>query len=170
METRFSRRPKKNLRETFGSPACAKGKRRNWWNARRVEVRIELPGSRRAKCPSVFADDGTAPAEAVVDAEFDRVLVVLETGTHDGRRPSREGCRSEIVILILGLGRPVRREHVFETGADGVAVLLVACGCERHRRAGDAHADRVIVAPGETALGVKQRRAPGIANPAGDRA
>src|SRR3984893_7353140 len=98
------------------------------------------------------------------------MLVVPETGADAGRGPAGEGGAAEIVILVFGLGGPVRREHVFETGADGVAVLVGGIGGKRRRHAGDSDADIGIVAPGITALGVEQRRSPGVADPSGDRA
>src|SRR4051812_28647532 len=97
------------------------------------------------------------------------MLVVAETGADDIGRSGREGGVAEIVILVFGLGGPIRREHVFEAAADGVAVLAVAVGGEAHRHAGHRHADIIVVAPGVTALGVQQRRAPSVAEPAGYR-
>ena len=84
--------------------------------------------------------------------------------------PAGKGGAAEIIILVFGLGGPVRREHVFEAGADGIAVRVVAGGGERYRRSGGADADIAVVAPGVAALGVEQCRPPSVAEPAGDRA
>ena len=82
-------------------------------------------------------DHRATPAEAVVQADLDGVLVVAEAGADDRRAgPRGKGGVAEVVILVFGLGGPVRREHVFEAGADGIAVLVVAVGGEGRRRAG----------------------------------
>src|SRR3954468_12276190 len=75
---------------------------------------------------SVFGGDRAAPAEPVVHADLDGVLVVAERAAGDvGRAASREGRAVEVIVLVFSLGRPVRGEHVFEAGTDGVAVLAV---------------------------------------------
>ena len=71
--------------------------------------------------------------------------------------------------MVFGLGGPVRREHVFETGADSKTVLVGAIGGKRGRYSGDTDTDIVVVTPGIATLGVEQRRAPGVAEPAGHR-
>src|SRR5258706_12251927 len=119
---------------------------------------------------SVLRGDRATPAETVVHANLDGMLVVPEARTDNRSRPGGEGGVAEIVILVFGLGRPVRREHVFEAGADGVAVLVGAIGGKRRGHAGDGDADIGIVAPGIAALGVEQCRTPGVADPAGHRA
>ncbi len=63
--------------------------------------------------------------EAVVDAGLDGVLVVAEVAERRQRARGHEVGVAEIVVLVLDLGRPVRGEHVFEAGADGVAVAMV---------------------------------------------
>src|SRR5882762_9540784 len=83
-----------------------------------------LPESKRPACAglsrkllrhaSVLCGDRATPAEAVVDTDLGGVLVVAETGADDIGRSGREGRIAEIVILVLGLGGPVRRKHVFE--------------------------------------------------------
>src|SRR4051812_41483250 len=98
------------------------------------------------------------------------MLVVPEAGADDRSRSGRKAGAAEIVILVFGLGGPVRGEHVFQTGADRIAVLAVAVGSKGRRGAADGDADIAGVAPGVTALAVQQRRTPGIAEPAGDRA
>src|SRR6266702_7772704 len=110
----------------------------------------------------------TAPAEAVVHTDLDGMLVLPATDADHVGRTGGDGRAAEVVILVFGLGRPVRREHVFEAGADGVAVLAVAGGGEGLRHAGDVDAE-ATVAPGVTTLGVEQRRAPGVADAAGHR-
>src|ERR1700676_5462079 len=119
---------------------------------------------------SVPRSGRATPAETIVDADLDGMLVVPEVGADDRRRSAGERGAAEVVILVFGLGGPVRREHVFKTGADGVAVLASASGGKRGRYAGDGDADIVVVAPGVAALGVEQRRTPGVAEPAGGRA
>src|SRR6201989_2416707 len=109
------------------------------------------------------------PAKAVVDAGLDGVLVIPEAGADDISRTAGEGVATKVVILVLDLGRPVRREHVFETGADGVAILVVAVRAECHRNAAAGRGNIRVVAPGVAALGVQQRRTPSVAKPAGDR-
>src|SRR2546430_4799472 len=119
---------------------------------------------------SVPRGDRATPAEAVVDAGLDGMLVVPETGADDLGGSTGEGGAAKIVILVLGLGGPVRREHVFQTGANSVAVLMTSIGAKGHRCAADADADIVVVAPGVAALAVEQRRTPGVSEPAGGRA
>src|SRR3954471_1706092 len=110
----------------------------------------------------------TAPIETIVDAGLDGVLVVVErTERREGSR-RHERAVAEIVVLILELGRPARGEHVFQTAADGVAVLVVMIEGERHRRTREGQ-PVVGVGPGITALDVQQRRTPGVADPGGRR-
>src|SRR5712691_1646722 len=119
---------------------------------------------------SVPRDHRATPVEAIVDASLNRMLVIAEAGSNeDGRAAGQEGGAAEVVILVFNLGGPAGREHVFEASADGVAVTMVAVGGESRRHASGGHADVVAVLPGITALGVKQRRTPGVADPAGDR-
>src|SRR6266540_6079569 len=118
---------------------------------------------------SIFGGGRTASAEPVVHPDLDGVFVVPEAPPGDIGGASGEGGLAEIIILVLGPGRPVGREHVFETGADGVAVLVAAIGGEAGRNAGHGDADIVAVPPGVAALGVKQRRPPGVAKPTGHR-
>src|SRR4051812_37075617 len=121
------------------------------------------------KSVSVFGSRRATPAKPVVHADLDRVFVVPEAAAGDVGRGSREVGLAEIVILVLGLGRPVGREHVFETAADRIAVLVVAVGSEARRDAAHGDANTVAVAPGVAALGVEQRRTPGVADPASHR-
>src|SRR5215207_10396819 len=118
---------------------------------------------------SISGGSRSTPTKPVVHADLGGVLVVAETATGDIGRPRREGGVAEIVILVLGLGRPVRGEHVFETAADRIAVLVAAIGGEGRRHAGHRHPEIVAIPPGVTALGVEQRRTPGVAEPAGHR-
>src|SRR6185437_914837 len=122
------------------------------------------------KTASVARGDRTAPAEAVVQAGLDGVLVVAKAGADDFGRSAGEGGAAEIVILIFELGRPVLGQHVFEAGANRIAVLAVACRRERHPGAREGNAEVRAVAPGITALGVKQGRTLGVAEAAGHRA
>src|SRR5205085_7128303 len=68
-----------------------------------------------------------------------------------------------VVVLVLGLRRPVRREHVFEAGADSVAVLVVAGDSEWRRHTGDRHVE-VLVGERVATLGIEQARTPGPAD------
>src|SRR3954452_6612173 len=111
----------------------------------------------------------TAPAKAVVHADRDGMLVLPAADADNVDRTGGDRRAAEVVILVLGLGRPVRREHVFEASANGIAVLAVAGGGEGLRDAGDIDA-KTAIAPGITALGVKQRRSPGVADATGHRA
>src|SRR3974390_3152407 len=116
--------------------------------------------------PSVLGGDRAPPAERIVHTALDGVIVVAETRADNRRGTAGEGGVAEVVVLIFGLGRPVRGEHVFETRADGPAVLLVA-GCRKAdrgacRRDGDIR----VVAPGITALGIDQPRPPRVADAA----
>src|SRR5260370_18826894 len=97
------------------------------------------------------------------------MLVVTESDADDGGGAGRECRVAEVVVLVFDLGGPVRREHVFEACAHGVAVAMIAVGRESLRQAGDAYAEVVAILPPITALGVEQSRAPGIAEAAGDR-
>ena len=97
------------------------------------------------------------------------MLVVTESDADDRGGAGRESGVAEVVVLVFGLGGPVRREHVFEACAHGIAIAMIAVGREGHRHAADAYVKVVPILPGKTALGVKQRRTPGIAEAAGDR-
>src|SRR4051812_14469584 len=90
---------------------------------------------------SVFGGDRSTPAKAIVHADLDGVLVVAEAGPDDFSRASGEGGVAEIVVLILGLRRPIRGEHVFKAGANGPAVLLIAGRRESDRSTGDRNPD-----------------------------
>src|SRR6185295_17230614 len=72
---------------------------------------------------SISGGSGPTPTEPVVHADLGGVFVVAEAAAGDIGGSRREGGVAEIVVLVLGLGRPVRGEHVFEAAADGVAVL-----------------------------------------------
>src|SRR2546429_6601 len=80
-----------------------------------------------------------------------------------------EAAVAEIVVLIFGLRRPVRREHVFDAAANGPAILVVAV-----QREGDGNAGKgqrlAIVGIGVAALDVEQRRTGSVADAAGDGA
>src|ERR1700753_2151381 len=131
--------------------------------------RMAGPLSSVGKKRSVAGGDRAAPAEPVVQTGLYGVLVVADAVADNFSRAAGEGGAAEIVILVLELGRPVRSEHVFQAGADSVAVIVVAGGGEGHARAAKADAD-IVVAPGVTALGVEQRRTPSVAEAAGHRA
>src|SRR6185437_13596614 len=118
---------------------------------------------------SIFGGDRPTPAEAVVHADLDGVLVVAEARAGNRGRAG-EGGVAEIVILVLGLGRPVRRKHVFKARADGPAVLMGTIGGKGDRRTRNANPDIRVVAPGITALGVEQSGTPGVTSAAGNRA
>src|SRR5579872_2824560 len=84
---------------------------------------------------------------------------------------SGEAGIAEIIILIFQLARPVLGEHVFDTGADGPAIGVVAGECERHPHAGDGVDDRlVVVGKAVAALYVDQAGTPSITEAAGQRA
>src|SRR6516165_11696507 len=85
----------------------------------------------RRLCASVFGAsvsrlDGSAQTEAIVHAELHGVIVGAVAGAYDRRRAAGKGRIAEIVILVFGLGRPVRREHVFEAATDGPAALVIS--------------------------------------------
>src|ERR1700690_1106892 len=84
---------------------------------------------------SIPGEGRVAPVEAVVDAGLDGVLGVGEAGADNVDGTGQERRAAEIVVLVFELGGPARREHVFEAGADGVAILVAAVGGEGPRRA-----------------------------------
>src|ERR1700735_5392656 len=90
---------------------------------------------------SIPGDRRVGPVEAVVDAGLDGVLGVGEPGADDVDRAGQEGRAAEIVVLVFELGGPARREHVFEAGADSVAVLVAAIRGEGRRCAAGNDAD-----------------------------
>src|SRR6187399_2569752 len=94
---------------------------------------------------SISGGSSSAPPKPVVHPDLGGVLVVAETPAGDIGRPRREGGVAEIVILVLSLGRPVRGEHVFETAADRIAVLVAAIGGESRRHAGHRHPEIIAV-------------------------
>src|SRR5450432_882515 len=93
---------------------------------------------------SIPGESRVAPVEAVVDAGLDGVLGVGEPGADNVDGTGQEGRAAEIVVLVFELGRPARREHIFEAGADSVAILMVVVGGEGRRRAGSNDADIVV--------------------------
>src|SRR4029077_5819758 len=101
--------------------------------------------------------------------ELDGMLVVPEAIADDRRGPGGDGRAAEVVILVFAFDGPVWCEHVFQAGADRITVAAIADSRKGHRRAADTHTDVVVAAPGVTALGVEQCRAPGVAEPTGDR-
>src|SRR5215210_529601 len=110
------------------------------------------------------------PAEAVVYADFGGMFIIPKPGANDRGWAAGEGGAAEIIVLVLRLGGPVRREHVFETGPHSVAVLVGVVGGKSRGYPGDGNTEIGIVAPGVAALAVEQRGTPGVANPAGGRA
>src|SRR5215217_668644 len=56
---------------------------------------------------SVFRSRRATPAKPVVHADLDGVFVVPEAPPGDVGRGNHEVVLAEIVILVLGLGRPV---------------------------------------------------------------
>src|SRR3954471_10899313 len=79
----------------------------------------------------------TAPVDAIVDTGLHGVFVVVERTERGERSRRHEGAVAEVVVLIFELSRPARGEHVFQTAADGIAVLVVVIEGEGHRRAGE---------------------------------
>src|SRR5262249_54657549 len=73
---------------------------------------------------------GSTEVEAVVDTGLDGVLVVAEAAERREHHRRREPRVAEVVVLVLDLARPVRSEHVLETGADRVAIFMVAVEAE----------------------------------------
>src|SRR5258706_688580 len=59
---------------------------------------------------SIPRTDRTTPAEAIVHADLDGMLVVAEAGANDLRRSCAVSGVAEVVVLVFGLCGPVRRE------------------------------------------------------------
>src|SRR6516165_9185230 len=118
---------------------------------------------------SVAGDDRAAPVEAVVHADFYDMIVGREAAERHQRRRCDEVAVTEIVVLIFGDGRPVRSEHVFQAGADRVAVGAIAAGRKRDWNAAERHA-LAVVGKGIAALDVDKSRSPSVADAAGHRA
>src|SRR5260370_2880917 len=118
---------------------------------------------------SVLRNHRATPVEAIVDAGLYGMLVV--TGAAESREDGRrhEVGLAEVIVLILNLGRPVLREHVFQAGAEGVAIVMAAVERERLRYAAERQR-LIIVGVGIAALDVEQSRTPGVADAAGHRA
>src|SRR5262249_22302536 len=80
-----------------------------------------------------------------------------------------EAAVAEIIVLILGLHRPARREHVFGAAADGPAIGVFIAEQEGDRSA--AQGQRLaIVRIGVAALYIHQCRTEGIADTGSDGA
>jgi len=74
------------------------------------------------------ADYAQWAAEAF-KADFDDVEAVLPLRAVGGiGRILDRGCLAEIDVIVLGLGRPVRGEHVFDAGAGGPAPTILGFG------------------------------------------
>src|SRR5437879_4489349 len=102
----------------FGSPVFTC--RSDRWRCRNKKGRreaglFEINDRTGAFAGSVFARHRTTPAEAIIQAGLDGLLVVAESGADHSRRPGGERGVAEIVILVFSLRGPVRREHVFKT-------------------------------------------------------
>src|SRR6201987_5225047 len=114
---------------------------------------------------SVVRSDRVAPVEAVVHAGRDGVVIGAEAAGRTQARGRGEGRVAEIVILVLGLGRPVRGEHVFDAEAGGPAIAVVAIGREGDRRASNRRRHALaVVGIGVAALHIEQTRTPGVAH------
>ncbi len=74
--------------------------------------------------------------------------------------------RSEAEIIVLDLGRPIRRKRIFKTGAGGPAGPRQARAC---RRAANRVQAIVIVRKGDAAFAVDQQAIEGGADAAGHR-
>src|ERR1019366_9999791 len=78
--------------------------------------------------------DRVRATELVVKADLHLVEVLLEID--DGRVRQRYAARTEAQIVILGLGRPARRQSQFETATDGPAELMGGRGQILYTRIG----------------------------------
>src|SRR5438132_8567974 len=105
----------------------------------------------------VARDDGAREIEAVIHADLERVLVIVEGAERHQRRRRNEAAVAEIIVLILGLHRPARREHVFGAAADGPAVAVSIAEQEGDGNAAESHA-LAVVGIGVAALYIDQRR------------
>src|SRR6266436_686559 len=56
---------------------------------------------------SVARDDRAAEVEAIIDADLQRVLVIVEAAERHQHGGGHEAGVAEIIVLILALGRPV---------------------------------------------------------------
>src|ERR1700693_5180669 len=88
---------------------------------------------------SVLRDDRATPVEAIVDASLHNMVVGAEVAERSQRGGSQERGVAEVVVLVLDLARPVLGEHVFQTGADRVAIAMVAAERDGGRNAGERH-------------------------------
>ena len=108
-------------------PQTSKQKGRREAGLSRVSIQSRsIPGDYRA-----------TPVEAIVDAGLHSMLVVAVAAESRERGRRHEGGLAEVVVLIFDLGGPTRREHVFEAGTDGVAIMVAAVERERLRHAAD---------------------------------
>src|SRR5258705_2845528 len=99
-----------------------------------------------------FGTTSGISSEMIVDADLDGVEfggTGIEADTSQGI-----GLALEVREHVLGLGGPVRREHVFDSAADGVSGMDMAV---RSGKAERGSGQRVI-SPGIAALGIEQRR------------
>ena len=136
--------------------------------SKKAGVTAGLPQSRIER-RSVARNHRAAEVEAIIDADLEGVFVEAEVAERHQRPRAREAGAAEIVIHVFPLGRPVRGEHVFEAGADGIAVAMVAIEDEGDRDAGECQGF-AVVGIGVTAFDIDQPRTPGVAEAAGDRA
>src|SRR3954451_2468358 len=119
----------------------------------------KAPENRGAVCwgvgvrPRPVRDNhGGISSEMIVDANLDRA----EFGGAGIEGESTQGISLAVEVRehVLGLGGPVRREHVFDAATDGVSGMDMAV------RSGQALSGkgRLVINPGIAALGVEQRR------------
>src|SRR5438876_19111 len=92
---------------------------------------------------SISGGSRSTPTEPVVHADLGGVFVVAEAAAGDVGRACRKGGVAEIVILVLGLGRPVRGEHVFKAALHAAEEAGVAAlqGVVAREGAADVAAD-----------------------------
>src|SRR6478735_2374731 len=103
-------------------------------------------------------------SEMIVDANLDGVELA-GTGI-EGDSEQGIGLAVEVDEHVLGLGGPVRREHVFEAAADGVSGMDMAVRNGKAERGSGSR--QLVVSPGITALGVEQCRIHRDAHTAGN--
>src|SRR3569832_170294 len=104
-------------------------------------------------------------AEPVVQASREQVHVLLDAGGLDAGEGVVLATQEDVVVLEAE--RPVRREAVFEAGADRRTPAGVAGRAEVR----SSEADVILVVDhGRTALGVQQHVVPGVTELTGEQA
>src|SRR6185436_6378261 len=121
-------------------------------------------------CRRSVSSGDCAPVEAIVQAEFDQVnlLVDVDSGGHPvsaaKRAEQRDPLVAEIKEVILELGRPVAVESVFNAGAEHPAGASFAGGDRKWIYGLGPDETVLVMRPGDANFSINHPAVPSITN------